>query len=258
MRYNTHMPATVEAWLFAFLIGFIPILIWLAFWLLQDRRRPEPKRLLIIAFLLGMVAVPFAIFAQGGVAQALAVNPGALSFVEPMLLFILFLLWAGIEEVFKIILVVFIVFRKTAFDEPIDVPVYFITAALGFAALENTLFLAGAFSDGQFVQGFITGNLRFVGATLIHTLSTALVAGAVAFAFYRGWKTRLLWGFGGLAAATIVHALFNFFIVTTRADFLLVIFAAVWVGIVFFLVGLEYIKRLERPAWWKKIFISKK
>lgn len=241
----------------AFTIGFLPIFIWLGFWLLQDRKRPEPKKLIGAAFFLGMLAVPFAILFQGIAAQALSIDPRAISLAEPTLLFILFLLWAGAEEVLKILFVSVIILRKTAVDEPIDIPIYFITAALGFAALENTLFLFSTLQDGHLIHSFITGNLRFVGATLIHTLSTAIIAGAVALAFYRGWRTRLVWGFGGLILATLVHALFNFFIVTTRTDLIVIIFAAVWVGIVFFLIGLEYIKRIERPAWWKKIFIRK-
>ncbi|PIR85241.1 hypothetical protein COU15_01725 [Candidatus Kaiserbacteria bacterium CG10_big_fil_rev_8_21_14_0_10_45_20] len=249
---------SLNALLFAFLIGFIPILIWLGFWLLQDRKRPEPKHLIVGAFLLGMLAVVLVIPLQGFIASYLNIDIGNLSALNIPLLFVLFLFWAGIEEVFKVLFVFFIIMRKTAVDEPIDIPIYFITAALGFAALENALFLFGPLNDGQMVQGFITGNLRFIGAVLIHTLSTAIVASAVAFSFYKGWYARIRWGVVGLVGATIVHAIFNIALVTTSSDYLLVVFAGVWVGIVVMLLMLEYIKTLQRPAWWKKIFINKK
>jgi len=249
---------SISALFFAFLVGFIPICIWLAFWLLQDSKRPEPKHLIVGAFVLGMLAVLLVIPIQGLVASYFHIDVGNLTALSTPFLFLLFLMWAGIEEALKVLLVFFIIVRKTAVDEPIDIPMYFITAALGFAALENALFLFGPLSDGQITQGFITGNLRFIGAVLIHTLSTAIVAGAIAFSFYNGWYARIRWGLLGLVGATVVHAIFNIALVTTTADYLLVVFAGVWVGIVGILLALEYIKTLERPPWWKKIFINKK
>jgi len=35
--------------------------VWLWFWLKEDAKRPEPKRLLFAAFAAGMIAVPFAL-----------------------------------------------------------------------------------------------------------------------------------------------------------------------------------------------------
>lgn len=249
---------SISAILLAFLLGFLPILIWLGFWLLQDQKRPEPRRLIVGAFFFGMLAVPLSILVQGAGSDFLNIDISALSSLAPLTLFLVFLFWAGIEEVFKILLVCAITFRKTAVDEPLDIPIYLITAALGFAALENTLFLISPLSSGDLVQSFLSGNMRFVGATLIHTLATAVVGGALALSFYKPWVVKIQYGIIALGVATIIHALFNFAILSIKQDFILTVFSAVWVGIVFFLVWLEYIKRLERPVWWKKIFISKK
>src|SRR3989338_6765603 len=38
--------------------GILPALLWLVFWLLEDRCDPEPKRYIFYCFLAGMVAVP--------------------------------------------------------------------------------------------------------------------------------------------------------------------------------------------------------
>lgn len=228
---------------FAFLAGFIPALIWLIFWLLEDRRRPEPERMILRAFAAGMVAVPLVIPFQ----QAAAYWANG-----PMLVFI----WAATEEMMKLIVALVAVLRKRAVDEPIDIPVYLITVALGFSALENMLFLLHP--SGGVVNELITGNLRFIGATLIHTLSSAVVGGMLALAFYRDWFSKIAYGLLGVILAVFLHGLFNFSILTVGADHLLTVFAFVWIGIVFLLLALERVKLLKRPAWWEKMFINRK
>ena len=43
----------------AIVAGVIPALLWLWFWLREDREHPEPKGLLLITFFLGVIAVLF-------------------------------------------------------------------------------------------------------------------------------------------------------------------------------------------------------
>ena len=42
----------------AFRVGVIPALFWLWFWLREDTARPEPRALIISAFIAGMLIVP--------------------------------------------------------------------------------------------------------------------------------------------------------------------------------------------------------
>lgn len=228
----------------AFIIGFIPTFLWLIFWLLEDRRHPEPERLIARAFIAGMIAVPLVIPFQGLVSGIADTR------------FVLVLLWSAIEEIVILAVAWIAVLRKRAVDEPIDVPIYLITAALGFAALENTLFLLNPTSGGVLDQ-LVTGNLRFIGATLIHTLSAAVIGGMLALAFYREWFAKFLYGLAGVILAILLHALFNFSILESGADHLLTVFSFVWIGIVFVLLALERVKVLPRPAWWQKLFVKK-
>lgn len=242
----------IEAFSYAFLVGFVPVLIWLAFWLLEDMRRPEPRGLILRAFLAGIVTVLLVLPLQRG---ALAIVPGAsLANATLPIIFV----WAAIEEIMKLVLACIVVLRHRRVDEPIDIPIYLITVALGFAALENTLFLLTPLGNGEIWSGLLTGNLRFLGATLIHVLSSAVIGGALAFAFYDSRLRQLYYGAVGVILAITLHTLFNFTIINTRADYLLTIFAGVWVGIVFLLLVLERVKLLQRPAWWQKMFIKKK
>jgi RsiW-degrading membrane proteinase PrsW (M82 family) len=168
--------------------------------------------------------------------------------------FLLILVWAAIEEVMKFTIAYATVLRRHALDEPIDYPMYLITVALGFAALENALFLLTPLSNGHFSESIITGDLRFIGATLIHVLSSAIVGGALAFSFYREGVSRIWYGAGGVILAISLHAYFNFLIISTGAERLLTVFLGVWVGIIVVLLALERVKKIYRPAWWEKMF----
>lgn len=235
----------LEAFSYAFLIGFVPIFIWLTFWLFEDRRHPEPHALIIRAFLVGMLCVALVIPLQKIVSDYLSQGP------------LLLLAWAGIEEIMKLLLAWAVVLRNRAVDEPLDMVIYLVTVALGFAALENTLFLVTPLANGQLEHGLITGNLRFIGATLIHVLSSAVIGVSLALVFFKGLFKKIWYGIIGVILATALHTLFNFSIINTSADWLLTVFTGVWVGIMFLLLILEKIKIIQRPAWWEKMFIKK-
>jgi protease PrsW len=230
--------------LFAGLAGFIPAAIWLVFWLREDKKRPEPKGLILLAFGAGMAGVIVVLPFQGFAANMVPMG------------FLLILIWAAIEEIAKFGLAWIAVLQRSAVDEPIDVPVYMITVALGFSALENALFLFNPLRGGNFAEVVLTGDLRFIGASLIHVLASAVVGGALAFVFYRELPQKIWYGFSGIILAVALHALFNFLIMTTGASRMLTVFLGVWVGIIMLLLALERIKTIHRPLWWEKVFMS--
>lgn len=231
-----------ESALLAFFIGLIPVLIWLAFWLFEDSRRPEPKLLIFLAFLSGMLAVLIVLPFQQLAAQFIPMS------------FLLIVVWAALEEILKLLAAWAIVLRQKAVDEPIDFPIYLITVALGFAALENAFFLFNPISDGRLLDGLITANMRFIGATLVHVLGSSIIGGALAFAYYRELPEKIWYGFIGVILAIFLHGFFNFLIINTGSANVLTVFLGVWVGIVFILLGLERVKSVHRPLWWEKIF----
>jgi len=235
-----------ESALTAFFLSLIPVLVWLAFWLFEDSKRPEPKGLIFLAFLSGMATVIVVLPFQQVAATYLSMG------------FPLILIWASIEEAAKFGIAYLMVLRKRAVDEPIDFPIYLITVALGFAALENALFIFNPLINGQLFEGLVAGNLRFVGATLVHVLSSAVIGGAFAFAYYRERVQKIWYGFMGVILAIALHAFFNFLIIITGSDGTLTVFLGVWVGIIFVLLALERVKSLTRPLWWEKIFMRRK
>jgi RsiW-degrading membrane proteinase PrsW (M82 family) len=229
------METSTQTILLALVGGIIPAILWLLFWLREDKKRPEPRGLILFSFIGGMAIVPLVI-----PLERLVVS----DFLNISLMTIV--LWALIEEVFKYLASYFTALRTRATDEPIDPMIYLITTALGFAALENTLFLINAFSDGQILQGLVTGNMRFIGATLLHTVSSAIVGASIALTFYKSKTVKRIGLLLGLILAIALHAVFNFSIMNMTSGKIFIVFGAVWVLIVLLILFFEKVKRIKK------------
>ena len=157
--------------------GIIPAIVWLLFWLQEDKLRPEPRGILLWTFICGMIAVPLVIPFQKWTYM-------------PDNEILTFTLWATIEELFKFGAAYLAGLRLKDDDEPIDPLIYMMTAALGFVALENVLFILMPLTHGSITDGLITGNIRFVGANLLHTISSATIGIAMGLSFYKSKYTK--------------------------------------------------------------------
>lgn len=219
---------------FAFLGGLLPALLWLWFWLKEDRLHPEPRGAIMLTFAGGMLAALFAYATERGIVR------WGLVFSTTLIL------WAVVEEAFKFGFAYFTALRRRVCDEPIDDMVYMVTAALGFAALENTLFLLAPLADGEIAKSVLTGNLRFIGASVLHIAASSIVGAAGAFFFYRGKRAREIAIFVGLALAGALHAGFNLIINQQTDRSLFVAFLLAWAAIVVVLAVFEKVKRLKR------------
>jgi len=224
-----------QALLYALLGGILPALLWLWFWLKEDARKPEPRGLILLTFIAGMLAVvvvfPLEKIAHGILSEGVR----------------LLIAWAAIEEVVKFLAFALIVFHTRFFDEPVDAMIYAITVALGFAALENSLFLLGPFVDGQVAAGLGTGHLRYIGATLLHVAASGILGAFVGWAFYKGFFTRALSIIAGLFVATGLHTLFNFSIMYSDSNQLFSIFFILWIVIVFLIFLFDRIRHIKKP-----------
>jgi RsiW-degrading membrane proteinase PrsW (M82 family) len=189
------------------LVGLIPGFAWLIFYLSEDPH-PEPKRLIVFTFFCGIAFGFFTIiieqFWNGAMAQ---IGVAELSVVSLLGL-------AFIEEFMKFSAAHFAVGKSPELDEPIDAMIYMIVAALGFATLENvgalTNVASAAAHGALIVTVFETVSLRFVGATLLHSLTSAIVGYHWALGMAR--KNVLEYLISGFLIATILHATFNWLI----------------------------------------------
>jgi RsiW-degrading membrane proteinase PrsW (M82 family) len=153
------------------------------------------------------------------------------------------ILWASIEEILKLIGVSFIIFGNNIIRRPIDYPMYFITVALGFAAFENVLYLIKPLSISNNIAGMLTGNLRFLGSTLLHAIASGMIGSALGLSFYIK-KLRVTYFFFGLISAIVLHSIFNFFIMKGSGENFLSVFGFLWVVAIINILIFEKLKRM--------------
>jgi len=217
----------------AFLGGIIPSLLWLWFWLKEDKGKKEPKGILLICFILGMISVFFVL----PIEKFIQVNV-----YSPQWQIIG---WASVEEIIKYLAVVIILYRTCYINKPIDWPTFLITTALGFAAIENMLFLIQPLSVGQTTVGFLTGNLRFLGSTLLHAVSSGIIGIMAGLSFYLRSFKKIFYLLVGFILAIALHSVFNFFIMSNSGSGFLQVFALLWVATIINLLLFEKLRRMS-------------
>ena len=172
-------------------VSVAPALAFLVLILALDRREPEPLALVLKVIGLGAVsAIPAAIvemvleglplFSLTGIAGAAAV-----AFIQV----------APVEEACKLAVVLLYAWRKPAFNEENDGIVYAGASAIGFALLENVIYVARL--------GLGTGAARAFSAIPLHVFTAVLVGLASAVRASRRPAQRgtaSCWGAGSRVA----------------------------------------------------------
>ncbi len=172
----------------------LPFVVLLRYYYRRDVFR-EPRGALVRTFLLGFLVTLPAIPIEIGLGLIPLGSAGSLG----VALYSAFVVAAIPEESLKLLVIVRYCARRQDFDERMDGIVYGATAALGLAALENVLYVAGG--------GLITAALRSVASVPMHATWGAILGYHVARARLGGnrldtWK--------GWAIATAAHGLFDF------------------------------------------------
>ncbi len=215
--------------------GILPALVWLFYYLKKDLH-PEPKRMILKIFLLGSLVTLPVFLAQLGLSTLLTELK-----LPPFIISILywFFVVALTEEFFKYLVVKGKVLNSRHLDEPLDIMIYMIVAALGFATLENILYLFSPADNLSFNQvlnnAFTVSFVRFIGATFLHTLASATLGYFLIIEVYE-IKKRGLFFFLGLMIATTLHGLYNFSVVTFRGTLQIAIPITILIGLAIFVL----------------------
>ena len=239
------MFTTAYTFLVAALGGIGPALIWLIFWLREDEHQ-EPRRIILLTFFFGMLCVPLVLPFQYFISKFLGGSAEIADIVKNnfTLASIIILLWASSEEILKYIASHLSFLQRKEIDEPMDWIIYMISTALGFAAAENTLFIINPLLEGDISRSIATGNLRFIGATLLHVLSSAIIGVFLAFAFYKPESMKIFYRSLGILTAILLHTAFNLFIIKDEHS-TMTVFSFVWIATIVMILLLEKIKRLK-------------
>lgn len=234
---------------YAFIGGLLPSLIWLYFLLKEDSRCPEPKTMIGLAFVVGMVAVPLVLPLEQFSCSVFAADPirgcAAGSMSWQTFGFAAVFSWAAIEELMKYAMAAIFILWRPVVNEATDYVIYMITVALGFAAAENMLFLLSPLFDGHVAASIVTGDFRFIGANLLHIVASATVGLAIAFAKLSRMHIRLAATVGGLILAIALHTAFNTLMIIPGTSSAFSAVFLVWIIAVIFLAAFEVLKYFQ-------------
>jgi len=213
------MAQTIIHYTFYISLGLLPSLIWLSFYLRKDKH-PEPNSMILKIFFYGMLLAPLAIFLELLLVWLINPTSNPLTLLSQMpqngiirVILAATLIPALVEEYLKYGVVKLKVLKNAAFDEPIDAMIYCIIVGLGFAAIENLLILFRLPFD-NLSQAIGTIAFRFLGATLVHALASAMIGYWLALGLLHS-KKRKRYIFTGLGLAIIFHSCYNYLVITT-------------------------------------------
>jgi RsiW-degrading membrane proteinase PrsW (M82 family) len=192
----------MNAHLVVALSGMIPAL--LAMWIVDrlDAKRPEPRRTRRLVVVFGMLSVIPAL-----VIELLLVNQVGILLEPPMTYqgasFQSFVVAAGVEEACKILVVYWVVWRRPELDERMDGIIYASRAGLGFALVENVMYLL----NQQSLQGQLTvWVMRALLAVPGHAMWTGMIGAMAARRRFDGKGLGLL---GGYLLAVAFHGTYD-------------------------------------------------
>ena len=228
--------------IFLYLTGLLPSVIWLLFYLRKDRR-PEPNRMVLKVFFFGILSGFVAILIEKGFQATTNSVFLASSFGNGLLT--IFLGGALVEETVKFLAAKIGTFHSKDLDEPIDFMLYMIIAALGFAALENTLVLSNFHPVLNVGKAFELMFWRFVSATFLHALCSGILGFYLALGHFHSQKRKFYILFG-ICSAFLLHGLYNWSIMNINGTgkflipLIIIIILSCWVS-----YGFKKIKRLK-------------
>lgn len=216
----------------AILLGMVPAILWLFFWLHERGMYPQKKSLFAKSFALGVLAVVLVLPVQVWVMR-FASDARDLT-----------VLWAASEELVKAAVFMLFVMRSRAMTEPVSYALSVMALALGFAGFENVLYFLEPLQSGNAALLTLAGTTRYLGTTLLHALATGLFGLALGFACFKSAGTKVLYGFVGLAAGIAMHAAFNLFMGSRGAGATFQLVGLLWAAAVVALGMFEIERRM--------------
>ncbi len=179
------------------ILAVAPGIFWLWYFLAKDRLRPEPRVLVLRVFLAGVAASAVAGALEWATLRLTGISlrdPGPAQILAAAAIVGL------IEESTKFYAVYAGIYRHKAFDEVLDGIVYAVAASLGFATMENVLYVLGG--------GAAVGIARALLAVPGHAFTGALMGFNMGMAKFAGNRERV-WLLSGLGLAALAHAVYD-------------------------------------------------
>ncbi len=188
--------------LFSFTLAVFPALFLVRYYYKQDSLKKEPKRLVVNVFLIGIISTVPVIIIEIILGEF---NKLLQSETIEFFAFKAFIVAGFSEEFLKFLIVRLYPYRKTDFDEVMDGIIYTVVAGLGFACLENIIYVING--------GILTAIIRAFTAIPLHALAAGIMGYYIGEAkFASNIRTRNRFFIRGLIWAILIHGLYDFFL----------------------------------------------
>jgi len=217
------------------ILALAPVFIIAFYVYYRDKYEREPIRLLLKSLGLGCLIVVPVVFAERLIsAQMPELSHSGEAFYNA------FLVAGFTEELFKYLAFIFLIWRNKNFNEKFDGIVYAVFISLGFAGIENILYV--------FQHGEQTGYIRMVISVPAHALFGVTMGYYFGLAkFYK--KSRGIHLTRSLLYPIVLHGIFDFILMLGNYKLLLI-----FIPYVFFLYidGFRRMKDLSRRSIFRR------
>jgi len=218
------------------IIALSPVLIIAIYIYIRDKYEREPIRLLLISLVVGCVITIPVVFVEGFLAALGQAFEGLASAAWTG-----FVVAAFTEELFKLTALYLLIWRNRHFNEKFDGIVYASFIALGFAGIENILYV----TDG----GMSVGITRAFTAVPAHALFGIVMGYQFGLArFYPKERTRRL--FLAFLIPTLLHGIYDFILMSGHQYLL---FAFIPFLIFLWLFGFRRIRQLSDRSIYRRL-----
>jgi RsiW-degrading membrane proteinase PrsW (M82 family) len=216
------------------LASLAPVFIILFYIYFRDKYDKEPIGLLVKSLIAGMLVV-IPILLVGKVLVGIAPPMGRIGQAA----YRAFIVAGTTEEVFKFLVLYLLVWNSPSFNEKFDGIVYAVFVSLGFAAVENVLYVM----DG----GFQTAIIRAITAVPAHAIF------GITMGYYLGIahmyeELRKSYLLKAILIPILLHGLYDF-ILMVEIGWLLLLFVPFVIGL--YVLGMKKIKVLSDASIFK-------
>ncbi len=219
------------------ILALAPVFIIAGYIYFRDKYEREPIKLLLLSLFFGALTVIPVLFVENFLAgfEFLFSGLGAAAWKA-------FVVAAFTEELFKYLALYLLIWKSREFNEKMDGIVYAVFISLGFAAVENILYVLGS--------GVGTGISRAITAVPAHAIF------GITMGFYFGMakfyeKQRKQLKLKALFYPILLHGIYDF-ILFTGIEWLTIVFAGFLIYL--YVAGLKRIKQLSDQSIYKTDF----
>jgi protease PrsW len=219
------------------IISLAPVAIIAGYIWLRDKYEREPVWMLVVSLLAGILIVFPVLAVESLLSAAGEIFEGIASAAWRA-----FAVAGFTEETFKYLALFLLIWKSREFNDKYDGIVYSTFISLGFAGIENFLYVMQ--------EGYTTGMIRAFTAVPAHAIFGIVMGFYFALAkFYPKKRSSMKWK--ALLIPLFLHGIYDF-ILMTGIEWLWIVFL-VFLGFLYFM-GIRYTKRLSGFSYFKTDF----